>query len=129
MPLHFVSFWIAPPRTGPRMDVSRKPNYSAAEAPSPGVRFTIPLELAGARLDGALAKLMPGESRSRLARLIEEGHVLVDGAVARGRMKLKSGEAVEVTLAPRPSPHAPRPQPIALSIVHEDADVMVVDKP
>src|SRR6185436_8003565 len=43
--------------------------------------------------------------------------------------KLKSGEAVEVTLAPRPSPHAPRPQPIALSIVHEDADVMVVDKP
>ena len=111
------------------MNVSRKANYSAAGPAAPGVRFTVPLELAGSRLDGALAKLMPGESRTRLARLIEEGHVLVDGATARGRMKLKSGEAVEVTLAPRPSPHAPRPQPIPLSIIHEDSDVIVVDKP
>src|SRR5437762_914212 len=102
MPLHFESFWIPPRRTGLRMDVSRRANYSAAAAANPEVRFTIPLELAGTRLDSALAKLMPGESRSRLARLIDEGHVLVDGVVARGRMKLKSGEAVEVTLAPRP---------------------------
>jgi len=111
------------------MDVSRKANYSAAAAAAPGVRFTIPLELAGSRLDGALAKLLPGESRSRLARLIEEGHVLVDGEIARGRMKLKSGEAVEITLAPRPSSQAPQPQPIPLAIIHEDSDVIVIDKP
>src|SRR6188768_89335 len=111
------------------MDVSRKTNYSAAEPAAPGVRFTIPLELAGTRLDGALAKLLPGESRSRLARLIEEGHVLVDGEPARGRMKLKSGEAVEVTLAPRPSSLNPQPESIPLSIIHEDSDVIVVDKP
>jgi 23S rRNA pseudouridine1911/1915/1917 synthase len=111
------------------MDVSRKANYSAAGAAAPGIRFTIPLELAGSRLDGALAKLMPGESRSRLARLIEEGHVLVDGTTARGRMKLKSGEAVEITLAPRPSSLAFRAEDIPLEIVHEDADVLVIDKP
>jgi 23S rRNA pseudouridine1911/1915/1917 synthase len=99
------------------MDVSRKANY------------TVPLELAGSRLDGALAKLMPGESRSRLARLIEEGHVLVDGVTARGRMKLKSGEAVEVTLYPRPSTRAFHAQDIPLEVIHEDGDVMVVDKP
>src|SRR5688572_4463052 len=111
------------------MDVSRKANYTVPGPASPGVRFTIPLELAGSRLDGALAKLMPGESRSRLARLIEEGHVLVDGAIARGRMKLKSGEAVEVTLAPRPIAPSFQAEDIPLKVIHEDADVLVIDKP
>ena len=64
------------------------------------MRLTIP-ELAGLRLDQALARLLPEESRSRLARLIEEGQVLVEGREAAARRKVKSGEAVEVALAPR----------------------------
>jgi 23S rRNA pseudouridine1911/1915/1917 synthase len=93
------------------------------------VTFTIPLELAGLRLDQALAKLLPGESRSRLAKLIESGHVRVDGGLAAGRMKLKSGEAVEVTLVPRPSEQPFQAQAIELPIVHQDDDVIVIDKP
>ena len=72
---------------------------------------------------------MPGESRSRLAKLIDAGHVRVDGGPAAGRMKMKSGEAVEVILAPRASDQPYRPEAIDLPVVHEDADVLVIDKP
>ena len=92
--------------------------------------MTVPVDLAGLRLDQALARLVPEESRTRLARLIEEGHVRVDGEPAsNARLKLRSGETVELELAPRPAQGAPRPQKIALAIAHEDDDVIVVDKP
>ncbi len=85
--------------------------------------------MAGLRLDQALARLLPEESRSRLARLIEEGHVRLEGEAVAARHKVRSGEAVEVTLAPRPADTAFRPEAIALAIVHEDEDLLVVDKP
>jgi len=108
---------------------SRSANYTA-EVPAPrALRFTIPVELAGLRLDQALARLLPGESRTRLARLIDEGHVKVDGASAAPRLKLKSGESVEVALQPRPQETAHRAEAIGLSIVHEDGHVLVIDKP
>ena len=72
-------------------------------------KLLIPLELAGQRLDRALARLLPEESRSRLARLIGEGHVRVDGRAAAASLKVRSGEAVEVVLAPRPADTAHRP--------------------
>jgi len=93
------------------------------------VRVTIPLEMAGLRLDQALARLLPRESRSRLARLIEEGHVTVDGRRLPPRGKVRSGEAVEVVLAPRPADEASHPEPIELPVIHEDEDLLVVDKP
>jgi 23S rRNA pseudouridine1911/1915/1917 synthase len=109
--------------------VSRSANYSAPQALSREVRITIPTELAGLRLDQALAKLLPEESRSRLAKLIEEGHVRVDGEEARAKRKMKSGESVEVALAPRVEESAYRAEAIALDVLHEDADVLVLDKP
>src|SRR5690349_3272597 len=109
--------------------VSRSANYTAPPHASRAVSLTIPLEMAGLRLDQALAKLLPEESRSRLARLIESGHVTVDGKAAAARLKVKSGEAVNVSLAPRESDSAFAPEPIALRVVHEDDDVVVIDKP
>jgi 23S rRNA pseudouridine1911/1915/1917 synthase len=85
--------------------------------------------MAGLRLDQALARLLPEESRSRLARLIEEGHVHVDGEPAAVRRKMRSGEAVELWLAPRPTDTAHAPEAIDLVIVHEDEHLLVVDKP
>ncbi len=93
------------------------------------VRLTIPAELAGLRLDQALARLLPEESRTRLARLIAEGHVRVDGDAATPRLKVKSGEAVEVALAARQQDSPFGAEAIALAVVHEDADVLVIDKP
>jgi 23S rRNA pseudouridine1911/1915/1917 synthase len=109
--------------------VSRSANYTAPEEASRALRFTIPLEMAGLRLDQALARLLPEESRTRLAKLVGEGHVRVDGGPAAPRLKLKSGERVEVELVPRPAETAFQPEAMALSIVHEDGDVLVVDKP
>jgi 23S rRNA pseudouridine1911/1915/1917 synthase len=109
--------------------VSRSANYTAREGPSRELRITIPTELAGLRLDQALARLLPEESRTRLARLIEEGHVRVDGEKVAAKRKLKSGEAVEVALAPRVEESAYRAEAIALDVVHEDGDVLVLDKP
>ena len=109
--------------------VSRSANYTAPRPAARALRLTIPLEMAGLRLDQALARLLPGESRSRLARLIVEGHVRVDGAAASARLKVKSGEAVDVALAARAVDRAFLPEPIALAVVHEDDDIVVIDKP
>jgi len=109
--------------------VSRSANYTVPPRASRAVSLTIPLEMAGLRLDQALAKLLPEESRSRLARLIEAGHVTVDGKAAAARQKLKSGEAVDVALAPRESQAAFAPEAIELKVLHEDEDVLVIDKP
>jgi 23S rRNA pseudouridine1911/1915/1917 synthase len=108
---------------------SRSANYTAPTPASREVRLTIPGALAGLRLDQALARMLPEESRSRLARLIDEGHVRVDGAQVPGKRKVRSGEAVEVSLAPRQEESAFRPEAIALEILHEDPDVLVVNKP
>src|SRR3569832_856738 len=101
---------------------SRSANYNPAPPEVRAVRFTIPVELAGLRLDQALAKLLPEESRTRLARLIDEGHVRVEGAPAAVRRKVKSGESVEVWLAPRPVDTAFRAEAIELTVVYEDPD-------
>jgi 23S rRNA pseudouridine1911/1915/1917 synthase len=93
------------------------------------LRFTIPAELAGNRLDQALAKLVPGHSRSRLATLIREGQVTVGGLAMEAKSKVRSGEAVEVNLLPRPEDEAHGPEEIALAVVHEDEEVLVIDKP
>jgi 23S rRNA pseudouridine1911/1915/1917 synthase len=108
---------------------SRSANYTAPTPASRELRLTIPATLAGMRLDQALARLLPEESRSRLARLIEEGHVTVDGAKVPGKRKMRSGEAVEVLLAPRQEESAFRPEAIALDIVYEDRNVLVLNKP
>ena len=109
--------------------VSTTPNYTAREEPDRAVSLVIPVEMAGLRLDQALARLLPQESRSRLARLIDEGHVRVDGKGAAIRTKVKSGERVDVDLRPRPAHAAVRAEAIGLAVVHEDDDLLVIDKP
>ena len=81
------------------------------------------------RLDQALARLMPAHSRSRLKGWIDAGRVAVDGAVATPRRKLAGGERVEVDPDDDAVAVDDAPQAIALSIVHEDAATIVVDKP
>ena len=108
---------------------SRATNYTVPPSASRALRVTIPDALAGVRLDQALARMLPGESRSRLARLIEAGFVRVEGQVAPGKRKMRPGECVDVTLAPREEDSAYDPEAIALDILHEDRDVLVVNKP
>ncbi len=91
-----------------------------------------PLPAGAARLDRALALVLEdaGLSRSRLRALIEAGALSgLDGVTVRDpARKVKPGEAFVLDL-PQPRPAAPQPEAIALSIVHEDADLIVIDKP
>ena len=108
---------------------SRSANYTAPTLPDPPLELAIPAGMAGLRLDQALARLLPEQSRSRLAKLIEDGHVQVDGESWAGARRLRSGERVRVALVPREAEVAFRAEAIALAVVHEDDAVLVVDKP
>ncbi len=87
---------------------------------------------APARLDKALAAAVPEDaalSRSRLARLIEEGAVSRNGAVVRDlKARAAAGEVWEIRLSPAAGIEA-LPEDIPLSVVFEDADLIVIDKP
>ncbi|MBX3700931.1 MAG: 23S rRNA pseudouridine(1911/1915/1917) synthase RluD [Dokdonella sp.] len=89
---------------------------------------TIPHELAGRRFDQVLAELFPDYSRSRLTAWIKAGAVRLDGAPAAPRQGVRGGEQVEVDVIIEREIGA-QPEAIALDIVHEDADVIVIDKP
>lgn len=91
------------------------------------VRHQVPPEAAGTRLDQFLAARHADLSRSRLQQLIEQGAVLVDGAAVRPSRRLRGGESIEVAI-PDPVPAAPQPQDLPLRILHEDADLVVIDK-
>lgn len=92
--------------------------------------LTVDAGAAGARLDQWLAaQLAPDLSRSRIQGLIRDGQVAVDGATVREpRRKLNPGERVAVTL-PEPEPAAPQGEDIPLAVLHEDDDLIVIDKP
>jgi 23S rRNA pseudouridine1911/1915/1917 synthase len=92
------------------------------------ISATVPPEAAGQRLDQALAALLPDYSRSRLKGWIESGEILVDGTARRPRDKVSGGEAVLVR-AELPQETRAEPQALALELVHEDRDVLVVNKP
>jgi 23S rRNA pseudouridine1911/1915/1917 synthase len=83
---------------------------------------------AGERLDRWLAAHVADVSRARLQELIDAGLVRVDGLARKRAYRLAGGERVEVEVPPRTQDEL-QPEAIALAIVHEDDDVLVVDKP
>jgi 23S rRNA pseudouridine1911/1915/1917 synthase len=84
----------------------------------------------GLRLDKAVVALAPEFSRSHLQSLIERGHVLLDGvAHTTASRKLRIGQLLQLTLVPTAESQAFRPEPMALDIVHEDAQLLVLNKP
>ena len=81
------------------------------------------------RLDRALALAFPDVSRARFQALIAAGHVTVAGKpVTESRHKVKPGDTLAVSL-PEPTAPEPRPEAIALDIVYEDDDLIVIVKP
>jgi 23S rRNA pseudouridine1911/1915/1917 synthase len=91
-------------------------------------RLTIPLELAGQRLDQALAELLGDYSRTRIKEWIDAGEVRVNGAKLRPKDKVLGGEGVEIDAAV-PVAADVTPQAIELDIVHQDRHVLVINKP
>jgi 23S rRNA pseudouridine1911/1915/1917 synthase len=86
-------------------------------------------EDAGTRLDRVLAARLPELSRTRLKALILSGAVTAGGRVVDDPgYKVKAGEALAVQVPP-PEPAEPEGEQIPLSILHEDDQVIVIDKP
>jgi 23S rRNA pseudouridine1911/1915/1917 synthase len=81
------------------------------------------------RADRFLAEVIGSLSRSRVKALIEAGHVTRDGvALTEPSEPVRAGARYAITLPP-PVAATPEPQPIPLTILYEDADIIVVDKP
>ena len=88
----------------------------------------VPEGLDGERVDAALARMF-GLSRTSAADLVTSGQVLIGGRPAAKSDRVPAGEWLDVTL-PAPVSAAPVPRPVpGLDVVHEDRDIVVVDKP
>ncbi|RZJ43105.1 MAG: RluA family pseudouridine synthase [Brevundimonas sp.] len=86
------------------------------------------VDLAGVRLDKALAEAFPTLSRARLQALLAEGVVTFEGEpVTSGSAKARAG-LYRVALPPV-APATPRAESIPLTVLYEDADLIVIDKP
>jgi 23S rRNA pseudouridine1911/1915/1917 synthase len=104
-------------------------DYSLADPAPQALRLEIPAECAGMRLDQALARMLPEHSRNRLQQWIRAGRVLVDARPGDAKQKVWGGERVSVEAAPLPEETAQRAEEIPLSILFEDASLLVIDKP
>src|SRR6202167_2972966 len=88
----------------------------------------LPTSAAGLRLDQALAAALPQYSRARLQRWIRQGAVRLAGKAARARERVQGGEQVVVE-AQFDADHSVGAEALALDIVHEDRDLLVLNKP
>jgi 23S rRNA pseudouridine1911/1915/1917 synthase len=103
------------------------PNKTSKETAS---RFslTVPLDEKPRRVDAFLAKKLDQHSRSRWKGLIETGCVTVAGKTVKPSMVLEPGAVIEVC-EPEPQQSHLLPENIALDLIHEDDDFLVVNKP
>ncbi len=92
--------------------------------------LAVPAEAAGQRLDQWLAAaLAPAMSRNRIQALVREGHVTLAGKPAtEPKTRLAGGETVGLTM-PQAEAAEPLAEDIPLTVLYEDADVVVIDKP
>jgi len=88
----------------------------------------IPATAAGQRLDQALAAALPQYSRARLQRWIREGAVRLAGKTVRARDRMRGGEQVIVEALFR-ADNSVEAEDIALEIVHQDRDLLILNKP
>jgi len=82
----------------------------------------------GTRLDHFLTARCPDLSRSQVQRAVEAEGARVDGRTRPSRFRLRTGQRVDFTPPPPPQTAA-EPEDIPLEVVHQDADILVIDKP
>lgn len=90
--------------------------------------FNVTSADARTRLDLYLAKTAPEFSRSRIQALIRQGHITVNGAARRARDMVRAGDRIALVEPPTEAINV-APEKIALSVLFEDADLIVINKP
>jgi 23S rRNA pseudouridine1911/1915/1917 synthase len=91
-------------------------------------QLTVELSLPNVRLDAFLREKFPAASRSALQRLIEEGHIRVNGLNVKATHHPHAGELIEIHW-PEATPAEARPENIPLDVLFEDEALLVVNKP
>ena len=90
---------------------------------------SVPAAGHGARLDRALADIVPEFSRSYLQQLIAAAAVDLNGvAITKASARVKAGDALRIELKPTPQSQAFKPEAMALDVVFEDAHLLVINK-
>src|SRR5258708_3175699 len=92
------------------------------------VSLTVEKSLPAERLDTFLRSRFPAVSRSGLQRLIEEGHIKVNGQRVKPTHHPRAGESIEVTFPEARAAQA-QPEEIPLNVLFEDDDLLVLNKP
>ncbi|MBN2098821.1 MAG: RluA family pseudouridine synthase [Dehalococcoidia bacterium] len=94
-----------------------------------GKRLPVSADRSGIRLDLYVCQSCEELSRSLVQKLINDGHVLINGELGKPSRKVKAGDVILVNVPPpEPSPVLV-PENLALDIIHEDRHVLVVNKP
>jgi 23S rRNA pseudouridine1911/1915/1917 synthase len=93
------------------------------------ITLILPAEAAGLRLDQALARTLPQQSRARIQEWIRDARVIMDGKTPRSRDKVHGGEHVEIRVPEEMPAGDWQAQAIALDILYEDEDILVLNKP
>ena len=94
----------------------------------PAAVHEIQVEGVECRVDQYLAQVDLGLTRSRLRQLISEGQVLVNGGSVKPAHRVRPGDQVLVSV-PQPRPSSVVAQDIPITVVYQDADLVVIDKP
>ena len=92
------------------------------------IELQIPERFSGLRADVVLATLLKEFSRSQIRRLIDDENILLKGKAIKPSQRLLAGDNVSITVPP-PKPLETQPQDIPISIIYEDEDILVVNKP
>lgn len=116
---------VAPPRRQPE---DQRPERLIAVNDPRRECFLVERVPFGERLDVFLQGRYPAASRGAIQRLIKSGDILVNGRAAKSSLTPRAGDRVEVRW-PEPQSAEAKPEAIALSILFEDDDLVVIDKP
>ena len=112
------------------MKASTTPDHRPGEPGRPPrpIRLIATAEDEKLRCDAWLAARLRDLSRSRIQALLKSGAITVDGRIVAAHDKVHAGQEA-IVQPPAPRPMEDQPEAIPLSILHEDEDVLVIDKP
>lgn len=92
------------------------------------MQIFVPQQENGRRLDHFLAEKLPDFSRARIQQLIRNGYILLNNARTKAGTKIHAGDCISID-EPPPPPSTAEPEDIALDILYEDSDILVLNKP
>jgi 23S rRNA pseudouridine1911/1915/1917 synthase len=94
-----------------------------------GKRLSISADKSGVRLDLCVCQSCEGLSRSFVRKLIDDGHVSINGELGKPSRKVKIGDVILVDVPPPEASPELVPEDLPLAIIYEDGDILVVNKP